>query len=79
MHRVLSVNNKKEVVISVPQGEVVQEQGVIFIMDNRVGAEITINDILRAQVFPEKYRVKELILIINQDGLSFLPSIYYGR
>lgn len=79
MHRILSVNNKKEVVVSIPKGQIDQEKEVIFRMASAIGAEITTDDIFRAQEFSEKYNLKELILIINQEGLSFLPDIYYDK
>lgn len=77
MHKILFINDNKEVAFSLPRGEVLSSKDFISRMAMIVGAEVSIDDIIRADKFSNKYTMSKLILIINEEGLSFLPDHYF--
>lgn len=77
MYKIIHINNKKEIVFSLPSGQILENKSIIVRLAGGINVEISDDDILKADCFSKKYHMINLILIINHDGLSFLPEQHF--
>ncbi len=77
MYKIISVTNRNEIAFSLPKGEILSNKDTISRLASQVGLIINDSDIIKAQSFSDKYHMNVLVLIVNKDGISFLPDRYF--
>ena len=79
MYQVLTLNGKKGIAFSLDGDEILSNKELIFKVAASYMVDIDISDICRAKEFSDRFHVQELVFILDQEGLSFLPRHFFFK
>lgn len=79
MYQVLTLNGKTGIAFSLDRDEILSNKELIFKVAASYMVDIDVSDIYRAKEFAEKFYVQELVFILDQEGLSFLPRHFFFK
>lgn len=79
MYQVLTLSGKTGIAFSLDRDEILSNKELIFKVAASYMVDIDVSDIYRAKVFAEKFYVQELVFILDQEGLSFLPRHFFFK
>jgi len=79
MYQVLTLNGKTGIAFSLDGDEILSNKELIFKVADNYMVDINVSDIYRAKEFTERFYVRELVFILDQEGLSFLPRHFFFK
>ncbi|WP_241593100.1 hypothetical protein [Rosenbergiella epipactidis] len=79
MYQVLTLNGKTGIAFSLDGDEILSNKELIFKVADNYMVDINVSDICRAKEFTERFYVRELVFILDQEGLSFLPRHFFFK
>jgi len=77
MYRILALNGRSEIAFSINSEDILNSKKIISSLAEKYKVSFDDNDLIRAKNFSEKFNIKELVFILNEEGMSFLPKRYF--
>ena len=80
MLKIIEVENRKEIVFSLPSSSVEGNLFLVKMLCSYVGVDLTDLDLLRIMEFVFHTKCDNLVFIANGEDVSFLPStVFFGN